>query len=202
VSFGPAYSTNVDHVGVDLYGGSLQAVRHLFEIGCRRVAYAGHERDLRNGDPRYDAYVQVVAENRATLELIPLDHGYYADSYCGIKAYLSENTAPEGLFCWNDEAAIGANRACADLNLNVCRDVAIIGSDGIREVGYSVPALSTVAQPFEEMCSTAWTFLLNRLQDPTLARQGAVLPMRLERRASTIGLHEAPIERLLITKGN
>ena len=185
VSFGPACSDRTDHVGVDLYEGSLTAVRHLYEIGCRRIAYAGYQQRLGLGEPRYDAYHHVMQEIGAEPLVLPLLRGEYDDSYQTVRDHVTAFGCPDGLFCWNDEAAIGANRAFADLGLRVPEDVALIGSDGIRETLYSVPTLSTVAQPFEEMCRLAWEFLQRRLKEPSLPPQHTLLPMRLEKRAST-----------------
>lgn len=185
VSFGPTCSNRTDHVGVDLYEGSLQAVRHLHEIGCRRIAYAGYQRRLIAGEPRYDAYHAVMRETGREPLLIPLLRGEYDDSHEAICAHVSAFGCPDGLFCWNDETAIGANRAFADLGLRVPEDVALVGSDGIRETLYSVPTLSTVAQPFEATCRLAWEFLQRRLKEPSLPPQHALLPMNLEKRASS-----------------
>lgn len=185
VSLGPAYSQRTDHVGIDLYTGSLQAVRHLREVGCRRVAYAGFQNNLHPGEPRYDAYVQAMQESETEPEFIRLKRGEYGDTHETIREYFAASDRPDGLFCWNDESAIGANRALADLGLRVPEDIALIGSDGIRETLYAVPTLSTMAQPFEAMCRTAWEFLQRRLREPDSPLQQALLPMRLEKRAST-----------------
>jgi LacI family transcriptional regulator len=185
ISMGPAYSTRTDHVGVDLRDGSLQAVRHLFEIGCHKVAFAGVTHRLRKGDPRYDAYMQAIKESGSTPEFINLERGDYDGSYSSLREHFHAGNRPDGLFCWNDETAISANRALAELGLRVPDDVALIGSDGIRETEYSVPSLSTVAQPFGEMCRVAWEFLQRRLEAPRIEVQKAVLPMVLQKRAST-----------------
>ena len=185
VSFGPTYSDRTDHVGIDLYEGSLRAVRYLAEIGCSRIAYSGFQPRLFPGEPRYDAYMKVMQEIGAKPIVIPLLRGEYEDAYHGIRDHIAAFGCPDGLFCWNDEAAIGANRAFADLGLRVPEDVALIGSDGIRETAYCVPGLSTIAQPFEEMCRLAWDFLQRRLQEPSHPVQHALLPMQMEKRAST-----------------
>ena len=196
VSFGPTYSDRVDHVGIDLHGASLGAVRHLRASGCRRIAHATDECALNNGDVRVRAYIEVMEESGLQPEVISMGRGDYEDSYTFLREYYSSAARaaelPDGLFCWNDEAAVGANRALADLGLRVPEDVAIIGSDGIRETLYSVPALSTMSQPFAEMCELAWEYLMNRLQEPAIAIQGTVLPMRLEQRASTRRAIPAP----------
>jgi LacI family transcriptional regulator len=185
VTMGPAYSTNTDHVGVDLFDGARQAMRHLYATGSRRIAFAGYHKDMRLTEPRYGAYMSMVRELDLEPIIIALPHGNYEDSHQRILEWLACGNTMDGLFCWNDDAAIGANRAFADLGLRVPEDIALIGSDGIRETAYTVPTLSTVEQPFAEMCRLAWDFLTNRIAEPDLPRQSAVLPMRLVQRAST-----------------
>jgi len=186
VSMGPAYSTRTDHVGVDLEGGSLTAVRHLFEQGCERVAFAGVHDRLYPGDPRFDAYMRATAEAGASPHLIALDNAFSDGGYRAARSAFATSDRPDGLFCWNDETAIGANRAFADLGLRVPVDVALVGSDGTRETEYAVPEISTMAQPFEEMCRLSWTYLMDRLADPDRPLQGKVLPMTLAKRASSL----------------
>lgn len=186
VTMGPAYSSKTDHVGVDLYNGARQAVRHLYQAGCRRIAFASYHKELRPTDPRYDAYINTMREVGAEPITIELPQGNYEDTHQTILEWLTRGNKMDGLACWNDDAAIGANRAFADLGLRVPEDIALIGNDGIRETAYTVPTLSTVEQPFEEMCKMAWEFLMNRIADPDLPRQASVLPMRLVERASTM----------------
>jgi LacI family transcriptional regulator len=197
VTMGPAYSSNTDHVGVDLYDGARQAVRHLYAAGCRRIVYAGYHKDMRLTEPRYAAYVSTVKELGIAPVIVELPHGNYEDSYTGILDWMAQGNAMDGLFCWNDDAAIGANRAFADLGLRVPEDIALIGSDGIRETAYTVPTLSTMQQPFEQMCEVAWKFLMNRIAEPDHPRQASVLPMRLVQRASTMRLGQESSRRRL-----
>lgn len=109
----------------------------------------------------------------------------HADGYSAVLERFRKPNRPDGLFCFNDEVAIGANRALSELGLRVPEDVAIIGSDGIVDSLYAIPSLSTVAQPFDEMCSTAWTSLMQRIAEPKAPIMGAVLPMQLIPRGST-----------------
>ncbi|MBI5832787.1 MAG: LacI family DNA-binding transcriptional regulator [Armatimonadetes bacterium] len=185
VTFGPTWSPRTDHVGVDLGGGSVTAVRHLLARGCRRVAFAGFADRLWPGEARYDAYLRVLGEAGLEPCVIPLERGDYDDSYRAVRDWFAADRAVDGLFCWNDEAAIGAVRALADLGVRVPDDVAVIGSDGVRETAFTSPTLSTMAQPFAAMCELAWNYLRQRLDQPDLPLQQTVLPMDLVERAST-----------------
>jgi len=188
ISIGPAYSLRTDHVGVDLPCGSRLAVHHLLEIGCDRIAIAGHRDHMHVGDPRFRAYVEAMQAHGRPIEPIPCANDDSEHAHEAVKEYFQAGGRPDGIFCWNDSAAIGANRALADLGIRVPDEVAIIGSDGIRDAQFCVPALSTVAQPFQEMCELAWQYLQDRLTDPARPVQGTLLPMTLVARASTARL--------------
>jgi len=64
---------------------------------------------------------------------------------------LARTPRPTALVCFNDLTAIGALRAARDAGLEVPRDVSVVGFDDIPIASLVHPALTTVAQPFEEM---------------------------------------------------
>jgi DNA-binding LacI/PurR family transcriptional regulator len=185
VSFGPAYSDRTDHVGVDLYDGFIQATRHLLSVGCNRVALVGVRDHLHEMDMRFRAYTGCVRSAGAEPVYIGMKGLDYESGYQAIYNYYQTNDQPDGLCCWNDEVAIGVMSALMDLGLRVPHDVAVVGSDGIREAAFCRPSLTTAAQPFKEICLLAWSFLQKRLDMPEGNIQGTVLPMCLEQRDST-----------------
>ncbi|MBC8135603.1 MAG: substrate-binding domain-containing protein, partial [Fibrella sp.] len=47
------------------------------------------------------------------------------------------------------------------------------------------PSLTTVVQPFEQMCEIAWQFLQNRINDPSIPLQQITLKPQLVVRGSS-----------------
>jgi len=54
VSMGPYYSAHFDHVGVDLYSGTREALEHLRSTGRRRFAYVVYEDVLAYSRPIFE----------------------------------------------------------------------------------------------------------------------------------------------------
>jgi LacI family transcriptional regulator len=185
VSTGPAYSTRCDCVGVDLYQGSYLAVEHLFQIGCRKIVYVSVDWAAHIGDERYRAYTDLCEEYGIEPKIVTFSKVSRKDVRLILAEYLSSRPPLDALFCFNDEVAIAASIAARDAGMKVPDDFAIIGSDGIEELEYHFPAISTVAQPLEQMADIAWKYLRNRMEDPTRAPQQMVLPMTLIKRQST-----------------
>lgn len=104
-----------------------------------------------------------------------------AGGYAGAAHLLERPDRPRALFATNDQQAIGAIKAIADLGLRTPEDVAVVGFDGTTESKYSVPALTTVIQPARLIAETAFEILRT---PPDVAPIRRVLPHRLALRDS------------------
>lgn len=185
VSMGAYYSERTDFVGVDLYAGTRSAVQHLLEAGCQRVAYLVQAWGNHVGDARYDAYNASLREAGREPEYIVSPGNTRAAAHEALRAYVLKHGHPDGLFCFNDDLAIGAYRALREMGIRVPEDIALVGCDGIEDDEYLDTSLSTIAQPLEQMCQLSWQFLKQRMDDPSLAPQQVVLSPQLVVRESS-----------------
>ncbi len=78
----------------------------------------------------------------------------------------------DALFVASDEQATGVLRALADLGLRCPEDIAVASFDGIAEAAYTIPGLTTMAQPFSEIGREAVSALLARIDEPLRPRSG------------------------------
>jgi LacI family transcriptional regulator len=65
------------------------------------------------------------------------------------------------IFAASDQQAIGAMKAIAERGLVTGRDVAVVGFDGVAEGAFTVPGLTTMAQPIRKMGEEAVRALLS-----------------------------------------
>lgn len=189
VSMGVYVLETADHVQVDFRDKVIEAVRHLHERGCRRIAYLmpdwlGWFREC--NDARVYGYEAVMEEIGQPVEFIITPQETRQAVGPSLKEHIRKHGHPDGLFCFNDNMAIGALRALRDLDLRIPQDVALIGCDGIDDSAYLDPSLTTIAQPLEEMCEIAWSFLEARMKNPDLPVQQATLYPTLEIRGSSM----------------
>jgi len=129
---------------VDNYGGALEAVRHLYEQGCRRIAHiTGPEGNLEAQD-RLRGYLDGLKEagDLAPL-LVPGDFTDKA-GYDAVRRLLDSDDMPDGLFAANDMMALGASLALREAGLSMPEDVAVIGFDDIPVTRYASPPISTL----------------------------------------------------------
>jgi LacI family transcriptional regulator len=185
VSLGDFPVTEVDHVGVDLYTGATAAVRHLIDVGCRRIAYFTNAWGNRSGERRYDAYTAVMQQaGREPIYIVTPDNDR-KHARQTIREHVTAHGCPDGLFCLSDSIAVGVYRGLRDLGIRIPEDIALVGCDGIEDVEYLDCPLTTIVQPFDEMCAVAWQFLQQRMADPGLPLQRRILVSQLVVRESS-----------------
>jgi len=159
------HPTRDDVLSVDVENveSAVTAVTHLFEEGCGRVGCIAGPLDRADARARLEGYR--LAHERAGR---PLDENLIVK---GDFSRLSGTAAaPElfakgvdGIFASNDEMAAGAIWTATRAGIRVPDDVAVVGFDGTAIDEFIEPTVSSVAQPFDKLASTAvdlWSALV------------------------------------------
>jgi LacI family transcriptional regulator len=84
--------------------------------------------------------------------------------------------------------AIGALKAAHDLGLSIPQKLSIIGFDDIAWSDFSIPRLTTIAQPKQEMSRLLTSLLIERIKDDQLTHRRMTLPVKLIVRDSCAAL--------------
>lgn len=95
----------------------------------------------------------------------PREAGWEIDKgYAAGMATLDRADRPTGIVCANDRVAVGVALAAAQLDLDVPRDVSLVGYDDDENVAqYMAPGLTTVALPHREMGREAMRRLMETI---------------------------------------
>jgi DNA-binding LacI/PurR family transcriptional regulator len=179
----------VDRVAIDNRLAAEEATRHLVGSGRTRIAAIGLQPHLSN-----DTALQRIAGHRAALAAaglapqpdleVAVERLHTADGARAMGELLDRGLRPDAVFCFTDQLAIGAIRACADRGLTVPTDVAVVGFDDIEVARYTVPSLTSVAPDKARLAEVALDCLGDRLTDRSLAGRDVVVPHRLVVRES------------------
>jgi len=150
---------------------ALLALKHLYDLGHRRIAFMKGQRQVSDSDFRWDSIMTIA--KRVGLTIYPelcvyLEANSWSPElgYPIIRDLLARTRNFTAIFCFNDIAAIGAIRAIADANLRCPEDISVIGFDDISSAAYQTPRLTTVRQPLRRMGEAAVQTLLKRIEAP------------------------------------
>lgn len=159
----------VTNVLLDQRRAAELALRHLHQLGHRRVAFMRGGSYSSDADDRWkhlmavarELGIAILPELTVTIELrvSTPEMGYEPANELLLRGV--DFTA---IVCYNDFAAIGAIRACVNHGLRVPEDVSIVGFDDIESAAFHNPSLTTIRQPLSRMGAAAARVLLERIR--------------------------------------
>jgi LacI family transcriptional regulator len=170
-------SRHIDSVVTDDQAGAYLAVRHLLDLGHRRIAMILGPDKYKPLVERYRGYRQAMREAGLQIEeaLVqpPISHGLARKGYREMQRLLERQPRPTAVFAVTDRTALGALDAIYEHGLRVPDDISLIGFDDIAPGAQARPPLSTIHRPTYEMGVAA----MRRL-GAVIAGQ-SLLPMKL-----------------------
>jgi LacI family transcriptional regulator len=185
----PAPSSGCGVVVDEEHGGYL-AARHLIGLGHTRLAFAGATR-FSVVESRLDGARRAVQESggAVSLEVIPthgvrLRHGHeVGDLLLGRPA----GERPDGIVAASDLVAAGIiQKMHRHDGVEIPRDLSIVGYDNNAFASDSAIAVTTIAQPAEEMGAAAFRLLMEEAHgDPGHVHRTVILEPHLIERSST-----------------
>jgi len=170
--------------------GAREVVRHLVDLGHRRIACISGPATMPVFQQRLAGYRSVVETGLKELGISPETYTRFEplDSMRGIDAAHSLLELPErptAVFATTDQQAIGVLRACGDCGLRVPEEMSVVGFDDIPLADLVNPRLTTVRQPIEQIGRLAVERLLLRMGSTDEPAQRWLLDTELRHRESS-----------------
>jgi LacI family transcriptional regulator len=147
------------------------ALRHIYELGHRRIAFMKGQRFSLDSESRWQSINSIAQEIGIVIRpelCIYLEKNVWSPElgYPPMRDLLARTRDFTAIVCFNDTSAIGAIRAIEDVGLSCPKDISVIGFDDILVAEYTNPRLTTVRQPLHKMGLTAAELLIKRIQSP------------------------------------
>jgi DNA-binding LacI/PurR family transcriptional regulator len=168
---------NVTNIVLDHHKAVESALKCLYELGHRRIAFMRGPEAIPDSEFRWHSIQQVAGEIGLRIDptlVVRIDSAGWSIKtgehpmapeigHKPMKGLLEQTHDFTAVFCFNDIAAIGAIRALKDAGLRVPEDVSVVGFDDIQSAAYNTPSLTTVRQPLFEMGQRGAQILLERI---------------------------------------
>lgn len=159
----------VTNVVLDQKRAAELALRHLYQLGHRKIAFMRGGSHSSDADDRWnclmavarDLKLAVTPENCVQLELRVSTPEL---GFVPTNELLTRSDDFTALVAFNDIAAIGAIRALMNHGLRVPEDVSVVGFDDIQGAAFHNPSLTTIRQPLQQMGTVAARILLQRIR--------------------------------------
>jgi len=159
--------------------------RHLLEHGHRRIVFIGDPASSPDAAERWDGFVAAHRDGGGPVPIRPVISAFReGEGRAAALHALAVKSRPAALFCANDEIAMGAYAAAAELGLTIPTDLAITGWDDIPVARFLAPGLTTVRQPLAEIGALAARLVLERVGGSHKKPVTTVLPTEIMIRSS------------------
>jgi DNA-binding LacI/PurR family transcriptional regulator len=176
------------------------ALRHLYQLGHRQIAFMRGQPFSSDSDDRWKSLMAVARELGLTVDpalVAQLEQNLSSPElgYPVAQLLLDAKRAFTAVVAYNDISAIGAIRSFRDHGLRVPEDVSVIGFDDIQAAAYHTPALTTIRQPLNSMGNMAARILLERIRGSREYPGCVPIVPELIIRESTMPPAAAPVRR-------
>lgn len=133
---------------IDDRRGAMLAVRHLVELGHRRIAFITGSENHPDAIERLGGYKKALEEAGIGFDprLVAVGDWHEEGGLRATLELLDARTHFTALFCVNDQTAYGALLGLFRKGLSVPGDVSVVGFDDLPSSLYRVPPLTSVRQ--------------------------------------------------------
>ncbi len=166
--------------------GAYEAIKHLINLGHKRIGFTTGVMAINAAKERLDAYKAALKAHDIEIdERFIIEAGFDSeDGYIAAQQLLSLNKRPSAIFASNDLSAFGVMDAIRNKGLSIPEDISIIGFDDIPQASVTYPKLTTVKQPLEQMGREAVKLLLEQIEQPEKPVRRVTLATALIKRDS------------------
>jgi LacI family transcriptional regulator len=153
-----------DRVIVDDFLGAMNAVEHLINTGCRRIAHFSAPQHLQIGYQRKRGYITALEKNGIEPdEELMIKCDTYEEALEITPRVMRLKNPPDAIFAVNDLTAAGVLKVLKQMRFRIPEDVSVFGfTDGLV-AKVTDPPLTSVSQHGFEIGKKATELLIKRI---------------------------------------
>jgi LacI family transcriptional regulator len=174
-------------INIDRAAAVIELVQHLVGRGFRKIACIGGPVDLQSQASQFQGYLKGLeaAHLRARTHFVVASDLTSEGGYQASRSLLSTSDPPDAIICINDETAFGVLRAAHELGVDVGRELAVAGFDGVQVSRFTEPPLTSLDIPIYDLACQLVRMLVAEIGGKPLPERQIDVRPRLLMRAST-----------------
>ena len=176
--------TGADPVGPENVQATSDLVRHLGELGHRRIAMVTGPAAISTSAERLLGYRLGLGRAKLVWDPELVASGPPRAAADVMASLLALPDPPTGVVAGDGVVLVGVLRAARGLGLRVGTDLAVVAHDDVDWADLVDPAITATAQPVDEIATTAVELLVERIADPDRAPSTIRIPPILMHRQS------------------
>ena len=181
------HNEKIPNVILDNYQAGVIAAEHLIGCGCKRIATITGSFKIGLSRERHQGFRDTLEKHGMVLDRSMVHEGEftYENGVAGVTRFLDEQIGFDGLWGHNDLIAAGAISTLCRRGIRVPEDIAVMGMDDVQFAEMYYPSLTTIAQPYQELCEKAVDYIDKLTSGERIDQFQVLLPPWLVVREST-----------------
>lgn len=180
VSIDRYFSKDITYVCSNNFEGGRLAAEKLVEFGCERIAYIGRGSKINNATrKRKDGFISYCKEKSIDYDICELlgsdeEFNELLDEF--IAKNFKKDIKIQGVFAVTDEQAVDFINKLKEYNIEVPKDVQVVGFDGSKSSAKDIIKISTIRQPVELIAEESVKALVNIIENNEVEKE-IILPV-------------------------
>lgn len=152
-------------VMVDNEQSAYEAVKHLLDSGCKRIAFLAGPKNVSVSNQRRVGYLRALSELGIEEDLSLIIHSDYIQDSATVhtQELMQLKNRPDGILVVSDRLALGVLVALRGLNISVPEEVKIVSFNNEPICSIVSPTISSVSQPLDEIGRLSVELLLDQI---------------------------------------
>ncbi|MCM8786083.1 MAG: GntR family transcriptional regulator [Candidatus Omnitrophica bacterium] len=170
---------NVDCVTSDNFQGGYIATKHLIELGHKNIGVIT-ELEASSLSERIEGYRKALEEAKInSYYIFRGERRGFKNGYEMTKEIIKKYTQITGIFCLNDEIALGCIKCLQENKIKIPDEISVIGYDNLPFSSQIHPTLTTIEQKKIEIGKKSAEILIEKLEK-TEKRQSQIIKFPVE----------------------
>lgn len=161
---------HVGYVGTDSFEGISLSVKHLVELGHKRIAFLNGSKNSMVSEERLQAFLQSMTECGLVPDENLIEYGYYVPDCAKyhVPGFLAHGAT--SIICASDLIASGVIAELHKHHLRVPEDISVIGYDDLPIAAQLNPPLTTIRQDRVDLGRSAFLLLDGLIHNITISK--------------------------------
>lgn len=190
----PSNPDAISFVAPDEHAAGYQAAQHLLDLGHRRIAVLGHQKDTPHLVQRLAGYRKALTDRGIT----PEDDWVFLTDYEGegydreirsieavTHAFIAARPSVTAVLFSNWQSSVIGLPMLQQAGYRIPQDLSVIVFDDFEHARRFTPSLTAVAYPLVQMGAKAVNMIVEHIHTPDIARMQQIFRPRLMVRQST-----------------
>lgn len=177
------------------YQAARLAMSYLIDRGHQRIGllvnHTQPEMRWRTAGYRDELTARGIAVDGELMFDMPLDRPSASRGYAGLRHALQKLAAdrrPTAILCTNDDVAVGALAAAAEMGLRVPEDLSVMGMMNLEHAPFARVPLTTVDWDAFDLIAKGMARLIERIRRPDAEVRVVIEPPKIVERASVTSI--------------